>query len=67
MVAPFDGVVTARRVDVGDLVTAGGGTSTSAPTVAGTTPASGSSTELFKSSQTDILRIYVTVPEQYST
>ena len=66
--APFDGVVTARRVDVGDLVTAGGGTSTAAgTTVAGTTPAAGSSTELYQVSQTEVLRIYVTVPEQYST
>ena len=64
VVAPFDGVVTARRVDVGDLVTAGGGTSTSSGTaVAGTTPASGGSTELFRVAQTNILRVYVTVPE----
>jgi membrane fusion protein (multidrug efflux system) len=65
--APFDGVVTARRVDVGDLVTAGGGTPSSAGTaVAGTTPAAGGSTELFQVAQTNILRVYVTVPEQYS-
>ena len=67
VVAPFDGVVTARRVDVGDLVTAGGGTSSSAGTaVAGTTPASGNSTELFRVAQTQVLRVYVTVPEHDS-
>jgi multidrug efflux pump subunit AcrA (membrane-fusion protein) len=65
--APFTGVVTARRVDVGDLVTAGGGTSSAGGTaVAGTTPASGGSTELFQVAQTDILRVYVNVPEHYS-
>jgi len=66
--APFTGVVTARRVDVGDLVTAGGGTSSAGGTsVAGTTPASGGSTELFEVAQTNILRVYVTVPEHYSS
>ncbi len=68
VVAPFAGVVTARRVDVGDLVTSGGGTSSAGGTsVAGTTPASGGSTELFRVSQTGTLRVYVTVPERYST
>jgi multidrug efflux pump subunit AcrA (membrane-fusion protein) len=63
VVAPFDGVVTARRVDVGDLVTAGGGTSSpSGSGAAGTTPASGNSTQLFSVAQTQILRVYVTVP-----
>jgi multidrug efflux pump subunit AcrA (membrane-fusion protein) len=67
VVAPFDGVVTARRVDVGDLVTAGGGTSAAGGTsVAGTTPASGGSTELFRVSQTNVLRVYVSVPEHDS-
>jgi len=65
--APFTGVVTARRVDVGDLVTTGGGTSsTSGTAVAGTTPASGGSTERFQVAKTDILRVYVNVPEHYS-
>jgi multidrug efflux pump subunit AcrA (membrane-fusion protein) len=67
VVAPFDGVVTARRVDVGDLVTAGGGTSSSSGTaVAGTTPQSGGFTELFSVAQVQVLRVYVTVPDQYS-
>lgn len=63
VVAPFDGVVTARRVDVGDLVTSGGGTSSpSGSGAAGTTPASGTSTQLFSVAQTQVLRVYVTVP-----
>jgi multidrug efflux pump subunit AcrA (membrane-fusion protein) len=67
VVAPFDGVVTARRVDVGDLVAAGGGTSSSSgSSVAGTTPSSGGSTELFRVAQVQTLRVYVTVPENYS-
>jgi multidrug efflux pump subunit AcrA (membrane-fusion protein) len=67
VVAPFDGVVTARRVDVGDFVTSGGGTSSSSGTSgAGTTPAAGNSTELFRVAQTQVLRVYVTVPESNS-
>ncbi|WP_023597710.1 efflux RND transporter periplasmic adaptor subunit [Pandoraea pnomenusa] len=50
--APFDGVVSARNVQVGALVTAGG-----AP---GLPAASG---ELFHLEQTDRLRVYVDVPQ----
>ena len=46
--APFDGVITARNTDVGDLINAGAGT-----------PA----TELFHMMATQTLRIYVAVPE----
>ena len=46
--APFDGTITERKIDVGNLVTAG---STSA-----TTP-------LYRISQTDPLRIFVDVPQ----
>ena len=46
--APFDGVVTARNTDVGDLINAGAG----APTA-----------ELFHMMATGRLRIYVAVPE----
>jgi RND family efflux transporter MFP subunit len=49
--APFDGVVTARNVDVGALVNAGG---------AAGTPATG---ELFHVAQTATLRVYVNVPQ----
>jgi membrane fusion protein (multidrug efflux system) len=50
--APFDGIVTARNVDVGALVTAGG--------TAGTGATAG---ELFHVSQIDTLDVYVDVPQ----
>ncbi|WP_051361602.1 efflux RND transporter periplasmic adaptor subunit [Burkholderia sp. WSM2230] len=52
IVAPFDGIVTARNVDVGALVTAGG-----------TPGAAGMSGELFHVEQTGTLRVFVDVPE----
>lgn len=62
--APFDGIVTARNVDVGAFVTSGGGTGT------GTVlPSNGSSapTSLFQMAQTDTVRIYVSVPQSDAT
>ncbi|WP_213780700.1 efflux RND transporter periplasmic adaptor subunit [Caballeronia sp. dw_276] len=52
LTAPFDGVVTARNVDVGALVTAGG--------TPGLTANPG---ELFHVSQIDRLRVFVDVPQ----
>ena len=49
IVAPFDGVVTARNTDIGELITAGGG----------------SGRELFVVSDTRKLRVYVNVPQSY--
>ena len=49
--APFDGVITARNTDIGDLITAGSGTRNS---------------ELFREQATNVLRIYVAVPEVYT-
>ncbi|OTP65745.1 efflux RND transporter periplasmic adaptor subunit [Caballeronia sordidicola] len=50
--APFSGVITARNVDVGALVSAG------------STPGLGSNTgELFHLQQTDTLRVFVDVPQ----
>lgn len=49
--APFDGVVTARNVNPGDLINAG----------AGTAPR-----ELFHVSSTKVLRIFAEVPEVYA-
>jgi len=49
IVAPFDGVVTARSTDVGALINAG----------------SGGGPELFVVSDTTKLRVYVSVPQQY--
>ena len=50
IVAPFDGVVTARETDVGALINAGGGTGP----------------ELFVVSDTRRLRLYVNVPQVYA-
>jgi membrane fusion protein, multidrug efflux system len=52
VVAPFDGVVTVRNVDVGTLVTAGG-----APGLAASTG------ELFHVAQRDTLRVFIDVPQ----
>lgn len=49
--APFDGVITARNTDTGDLINAGAGTP---------------NTELFRIEATRRLRIYVAVPEVYA-
>ena len=50
--APFDGVVTARNTDIGDLINSGS--------------AGGVKTDLFHISQPGTLRVYVNVPEEYS-
>lgn len=49
--APFDGVVTARNIDTGALITAGSGAA---------------SAELFRIAQPGKLRVYVNVPQGYS-
>lgn len=51
VVAPFSGVITARATDIGDLINAGSST-TAKP--------------LFRIAQTDPLRIYVKIPQNYS-
>jgi RND family efflux transporter MFP subunit len=51
VVAPFDGVVTRRNIDVGDLVNAGNG---------------GTGQALFSVAQVDPLRLYVYVPQVYA-
>ncbi|CAI9121043.1 efflux RND transporter periplasmic adaptor subunit [Brytella acorum] len=56
LVAPFDGVVTARDVSVGDYVNAGGGNLT----------AQGSATELFTVADVHKLRLFVSVPEVFA-
>ena len=64
--APFTGVVTARNVDIGSLITAAG--ATSAPVAGGSGDASGgASSSLFRIAQTDTVRIYVPVPEGQAT
>jgi RND family efflux transporter MFP subunit len=49
IVAPFDGVITQRNTDIGDLITAGSGSS--------------SPRELFHLDASNRLRVYVSVPE----
>jgi len=51
IVAPFAGVITARNIDNGDLVSAG---------------TSGQPAPLFRIAQTEVLRIYVDVPQTQS-
>ncbi|HMA52595.1 MAG TPA: efflux RND transporter periplasmic adaptor subunit, partial [Magnetospirillaceae bacterium] len=50
LIAPFDGVVTARNTDIGNLIDAGAGAA---------------GRELFHLAAIDTLRIYVAVPESY--
>lgn len=52
VVAPFDGTVTSRNVDIGDLVDAGNG---------------GAGKALFTVAQVDPLRLYVFVPQSFAT
>jgi RND family efflux transporter MFP subunit len=51
VVAPFDGVITERHTDTGDLINAGN---------------SGAGAELFRVSKTSTMRIFIPVPEGYS-
>jgi RND family efflux transporter MFP subunit len=50
--APFDGVITARNTDIGDLINSGS--------------SGGVKTDLFHIVQPGTLRVYVNVPEEYS-
>ena len=58
--APFDGVVTARNIDVGQLITPAGSTSTAG---AGT---SSSNREIFDVSAIRTLRVFINVPQIYA-
>jgi RND family efflux transporter MFP subunit len=49
--APFDGVITQRLTDVGNLINAGNG---------------GAEAQLFRISKIDVVRVFVPVPEIYS-
>jgi multidrug efflux pump subunit AcrA (membrane-fusion protein) len=64
--APFDGVITARRIDVGDYVSSSGQTATTANGAQGPAQTGTPNQELFRVAQTKILRVYVNVPEQYA-
>jgi RND family efflux transporter MFP subunit len=50
--APFDGIITARNTDIGDLINSGSSSSVK--------------TDLFHIAQPGKLRVYVNVPEEYS-
>jgi RND family efflux transporter MFP subunit len=50
--APYDGVVTARNTDIGDLIDSGS--------------SGGAKTDMFHVAQPGTLRVYVNVPEAYS-
>jgi len=50
--APFDGVITARNTDIGDLINSGSNSAVK--------------TDLFHIAQPGVLRVYVNVPEEYS-
>jgi RND family efflux transporter MFP subunit len=52
IIAPFDGIITARNTDIGDLIDAGSG--------------SNNPRELFHLAAVEKLRVYVAVPEVYS-
>ncbi len=56
VVAPFDGVVTSRNTDVGAYVNAAGGDAN----------ARGGSSELFSVSDIHSMRVFVSVPQDYS-
>jgi membrane fusion protein (multidrug efflux system) len=58
IVAPFDGVITSRNIDVGAFVTATGGQSAALPSGSSVAP-----TSLFGITQTDTMRVYLSVPE----
>ncbi|GBQ95889.1 efflux RND transporter periplasmic adaptor subunit [Asaia lannensis] len=56
IVAPFDGIVTSRLVNVGDYVNAGGGD----------VNARGNASELFTVADTHRMRVFVAVPQDYA-
>jgi multidrug efflux pump subunit AcrA (membrane-fusion protein) len=67
VIAPFAGIVTARNVDVGSLISATGGGLGSGLSGAAL-PSTGSSQggEMFRVAQIDRLRLFVSVPEVYA-
>jgi RND family efflux transporter MFP subunit len=60
VVAPFDGVITARNLDIGQLISAAGSTTTAG---AGTTVGN---KEIFDISAIRTVRVFVNVPQIYS-
>jgi multidrug efflux pump subunit AcrA (membrane-fusion protein) len=65
--APFNGIVTARNIDVGSLISASGGGLGSNLTGAALPPTGTSQGgEMFRVANTDRLRLFVSVPEAYA-
>lgn len=60
IVAPFDGVITARNLDIGQLITANGSTTTPGT---GITPGN---KEVFDISAVQTLRVFINVPQVYA-
>jgi RND family efflux transporter MFP subunit len=58
--APFSGVIIARNIDLGSLISANGATSSANPAAGGATQSAGS---LFRIAQTDTVRTYISVPQ----
>ncbi len=58
LIAPFDGIVTARETDIGALINVGA-------TGGGISVGSAGGAELFVVSETGKLRVYVSVPQNY--
>jgi multidrug efflux pump subunit AcrA (membrane-fusion protein) len=66
--APFNGIVTARNIDVGSLISASGGGLGSGVSGAAL-PSTGTGSqggEMFRVAQVDRLRLFVSVPEVYA-
>jgi RND family efflux transporter MFP subunit len=59
IIAPFDGVITARNLDIGQLITATGSTSTAGGAISG-------NKEIFDVSAVRTLRVFINVPQIYS-
>jgi len=64
VVAPFDGVVTERNIDVGALISASGAGMGTPPSAESAVPMTGSpGAAMFRVAQTERLRVFVNVPE----
>ncbi|HTV52239.1 MAG TPA: efflux RND transporter periplasmic adaptor subunit [Steroidobacteraceae bacterium] len=67
IVAPFDGIVTARTTDIGDLISAGGGSGGGGGGGAAAGGAGGGgTTQLFRVADVEQMRVFVQVPQTMS-
>jgi multidrug efflux pump subunit AcrA (membrane-fusion protein) len=63
VLAPFDGVITQRNVDVGALITAGSPTNNTSAAPGSVT---GAPTGIFEVAQMDTLRVFVSIPQVFA-